>query len=152
MEISSHMQKWRRFDAVRARFDPVGEFELWYWATAAGATALLNAALHATGVTDECRLFPTQVAFVYAGIDGASRWRREVCGNGDLIVLGLPEIAQDVPEALTGAIDAMQRIESFRESHVRGGRDAEPGAVVTVDAAYAVVVARTLDTIGAWQA
>jgi hypothetical protein len=151
MEVSAHLQKWRRFDAVRGRFDPVAEFELWYWATAAGATTLLNAALHVTGVTDETRLFPTQVAFVYAGVDESTRWHREVRASGDLIVLGLPEIAQDVPDALTDAIDAMQRIESFREPYARGIRRVGLDTVSTVDDAYGVVVERTLEAIGAWQ-
>ncbi len=149
MLIEAHVAKWRRFHAVRRRFDPVEEFELWFWATASGATALINAALHATGVTKAVRLFPTQVEHVYAGIDDEMRCLRKLATEGDLIVLDVPPLRGGVPRQLRAAIESMRTIEAFREPLVRGGAVPDLQAVATCERAYAVVVAQTRAALAA---
>ena len=34
MKIASHLEKFDRLAALRARFDPLEDFELWFWTTA----------------------------------------------------------------------------------------------------------------------
>ncbi|MGD9944650.1 MAG: hypothetical protein AB7L76_23695 [Burkholderiaceae bacterium] len=147
MLIEAHVAKWRRFHAIRRRFDPIDEFELWFWATASGATALINAALHATGVTQAARLFPTQIEHVYAGVDEDMRCRRKLAIEGDLIVLGVPPLRGSVPRQLRTAIESMRAIEAFREPLVRGGAVPDLQAVATCERAYAIVVAETRATL-----
>jgi hypothetical protein len=152
MMVEAHLAKWRRFDSVRRRFEPLDEFELWFWATASGATALINAALHATGVTEASRLFPTQVEHIYACVEDRTRWRRKIAAGGDLIVLDQPELAEEIPPELFVAFESMRVIEQFREPIVRGAAVADAKAVLACERAYRVVVAETQSTIGAWQA
>lgn len=152
MLVEAHLAKWRRFHAVRSRFDPVEDFELWFWATASGATALINAALHATGVTEASRLFPTQIVHVYARADDSTRWGLVLAAEGDLIVLGMPALAQEVPPELHVAFDSMRVIERFREPFVRGTASADRKVVKACESAYGVVVVETQSTIGEWQA
>ena len=44
MRIEAHIEKFKRFDALRSRFDPQADFELWYWMTLNAGTAIINAA------------------------------------------------------------------------------------------------------------
>ncbi|MGE0797820.1 MAG: hypothetical protein AB7G13_18555 [Lautropia sp.] len=136
MRIDAHLHKWRRFDAVRQRLHPLREFELWYWATLSGGTALVNAALHAAGVTEENRLFATQVPDVYAVYDSGRDWHAVLGRRCDLIHVGLPEIGAPLPEALQRAFDAMHRIEHYRDPCVRGSLPMTEGVVEECETAY----------------
>ena len=53
MKVEAHVDKFKRFDSLRSRLDPQADFELWYWVTLNAGTAIINAALHAAGVTRE---------------------------------------------------------------------------------------------------
>ena len=72
MKVAGHLEKVKRFDAVRGRLDPGEDFELWFWMTLSAGTNALNAALHRVGATDDGEYFCTQAVDVYLGLDEAS--------------------------------------------------------------------------------
>ncbi|MGE0808558.1 MAG: hypothetical protein AB7L76_23670 [Burkholderiaceae bacterium] len=148
MRIDSHLRKWRRFDACRARFDPLAEFELWYWATLSGGTALINAALHAAGVTEENDLFCTQVAEVYLLADGLLPLRRVVALRSDLIHVGLPEIDAELPDDIEQAFAVMYRIERYRDPCVRSTEPITAELVADCAGSYRALVGAVAQRIG----
>jgi hypothetical protein len=141
MKIEAHMEKWRRFDAARGRFDPAEEFELWYWATLSGGTTIINAALHATGLTDENGYFATQILDVYAVMEDTGKWRHAIGERCDLIHVGMPPVKGPLPPALQRAFSAMDAIEHYRDPCVRGDHPITPEVTTTCDRAYAQIVA-----------
>ena len=60
MDIASHLEKVERFERARATLDPITEFEMWYWMSLSGGTSAVNAALHASKLTDDGDYFCTQ--------------------------------------------------------------------------------------------
>src|SRR5262245_5151333 len=72
MRTEAHIEKFERFDRVRARLNPHADFELWYWMALNAGTAIINAALHAAGITRAHDSFATQIPNIYsvAGPDG----------------------------------------------------------------------------------
>ena len=143
MKISAHVEKWKRFDALRNRFDPAAEFELWYWATLSGGTTIINAALHACGITDENNRFATQIPDVYAVPDGQDRWHHEIGVNCDLIHVGMPEVTKALPAAVQRAFDAMDVIERYRDPCVRGDTEVTAEIIAACEKAYDEIVAAT---------
>jgi hypothetical protein len=147
MRIASHVRKWERFDALRSRFDAEREFELWYWATLSGGTSLINAALHAAGITDENELFATQMPEVYAIHAGPGFWRHVLATRCDLIHVGLPEIADPLPEDIATAFVAMERIEAHRDPCVRADRAVTDAVIGQCDASYREIVDALRDRV-----
>lgn len=141
MKIKAHMEKWRRFDAARARFDPSKEFELWYWATLSGGTTIINAALHASGLTDENGYFATQIPEVYVVMTGVDEWRHALASRCDLIHVGLPPINDPLTPALQRAFDAMDVIEHYRDPCIRSDHPITADVTTACDRAYAEIVA-----------
>lgn len=60
MNVAAHVEKIRKFEALRSRLDPLEDFELWFWAAMNAGTQAVNAALHHAGVTRADDVFPTQ--------------------------------------------------------------------------------------------
>ena len=141
MKIEAHLEKWQRFDRVRARLDPTGEFELWYWATLSGGTTIINAALHASGLTEENRYFATQIPEVYAVMEGADKWRHSIGFRCDLIHVGIPPVEGLLTPALQRAFTAMGVIEHYRDPCIRGNHPITPEVTTACDQAYAEIVA-----------
>jgi hypothetical protein len=141
MNIAEHLEKWRRFDAARARLDPVGDFELWFWAILSAGTAIINAALHTAGLTRENHLFATQIPGVYAVYDGPGAWHHELATECDLIHVGVPELKCPLPPDLDRAFAAMNGIENFRDPCIRSSQPVTPEVVATCASAYSEVVA-----------
>jgi len=140
MNICAHIEKWRRFDNVRSRFDPIGEFEVWYWSTLSGAMAMINAALHACGITKENSRFATQIPDVYAVMDNSGRWHYEIDVQCDLIHVGLPEIGDEIPRSIQNIFDAMHELEIYRDPYVRGLNAVTAQVVSNCDNAYGEIV------------
>jgi hypothetical protein len=122
MRIDAHIEKYRRFDRLRSRLDPHNDFELWYWMSLNAGTAIINAALHAAGVTREHDSFTTQIPDVYsvAGPDG-TRHLEYVFGV-DIIHVGMPKIEAPLPAAIATAFSEMEVIEGFRDPCIREDR------------------------------
>jgi len=141
VKIEAHVEKWRRFDALRARFDPGKEFELWYWTSLSGGTAIINAALHAAGLTDENGYLATQIPEVYVVMDGVDRWRHAIGFRCDLIHVGLPPVEAPLTQALQRAFAAMDVMEHYRDPCIRGDHPITAEVTMACDRAYAEIVA-----------
>lgn len=140
MKISEHVEKWRRFEAVRARLDPMGDFELWFWTVLSGGTAMLNAALHAAGVTRENELFATQIPHVYAVWGGVGGGSQQLASSCDLIHVDVPRLECSLPVDLERAFAAMRVIESFRDPCVRSDKPVTPEVVALCQSSYSEVL------------
>lgn len=135
MKIADHVKKAERFESVRRRLDPVSDFELWFWMGLSAGTALINAALHAVGLTDQNDKFATQVPDVYA-IPDDTGWRPEIAFRCDLIHAGLPVLAAPLPPAIARAFEAMELIECYRDPCVRGDHPITPDLIEQLTVAY----------------
>ncbi|MEO5671087.1 MAG: hypothetical protein ABIR26_10390 [Ramlibacter sp.] len=129
MKISQHMVKWCHFDSARARLDPVADFELWFWATLSGGTALINAALHAGGLTQENELLTTQIPYVYAVWGAGGPNTQQLARDSDLIHVDLPPIDGALPDDLERAFTAMRVIETYRDPCIRSDTPVTPEVV-----------------------
>lgn len=138
MNIAAHMQKYRQFDAARRGLHPLEDFDLWYWAVSSAGTALINAALHALGLTRENRHFATQVPDVYAVADSDAIWHYEIASACDLIHADIPELPS-VPARLKAAFEAMHEIERYRNPCIRGEHPVTPELLHTFEQAYTAV-------------
>ncbi len=140
MKIEAHLEKLRRFEHVRARMDPLRDFELWYWMTLSGGTTVINAALHAAGLTDADRHFATQIPGVYAVARGRDRLRVRLARRKDLIHVGLPPIEGKLPSGLRSAFAAMRRIEAYRDPCIRGERTVTKAVIAHCESDYVRVL------------
>ena len=87
MKQLHHLQKIAKLEALRARLDPLQDFELWFWTGMTAGTHAVNAALHQAGVTVAEDAFATQPGvYLVPQEDGSlaavlpSAWRRAPCG------------------------------------------------------------------------
>jgi hypothetical protein len=147
MKIAEHLAKAARFEALRARLDPVADFELWFWMGLSAGTALINAALHAGGLTDENHRFATQVPDVYAVADGDG-WRPEIAFRCDLIHAGLPALEGVLPPPISRAFEAMEVIEHYRDPCVRGDHPVTAELIVRLATAYEHCAGAAREAIG----
>lgn len=122
MYISGHIAKYRQFDDASKRLDPTDDFELWLWAITSAGTALVNAALHKAGITDENDHFASQIPDVYAVPDRAGGWAYAIGTRCDLIHVGTPAVIVSLPEPIQTACDAMREIDAYRNPCIRGNR------------------------------
>lgn len=136
MDTEAHLEKFARFEKCRLLLDPLEDFELWYWSLLSAGTAIINAALHATGITHEDDSFATQVPDVYAVPDSPSTWHHEIRHLVDLIHVGMPQIDADLPGPLKIAFHEMEAIEQYRDPCVRADRAADTAVVETIAMAY----------------
>jgi hypothetical protein len=148
MKVSAHVEKFRRFDRLRARFDPVAEFELWYWMLLNAGTAIVNAALHRAGLTRAERSFATQVPDVYLVMDEDGAAHHEIVFGVDIIHVGMPSIEQPLPPALAEAFAAMEIIERYRDPCIRADHPVTGAVIEACAAAYARCVAAAAPLAG----
>lgn len=139
MHIASHLQKIAKFEAARARFDPLADFELWFWATMNAGTHALNAALHHAGLTVEEAAFAMQPG-VYLVPHPGGALVAQLREPGDVLHLGRPPIKGPLPGDIQEIAHAMETIEAFRDPCVREGRLATPDIVASCSEAYDAVV------------
>lgn len=130
MNINSHLDKFDRMDRLRARLDPLEDFELWFWTTLTAGTNAWNAGLHMAGLTNEDPVFST-IPGVHLVRQSDGRYARELRGPGDVSHVGWPAIEGEVPEDLRTMEHALEVIERYRDPCVRG--DAPPTAAIVAD-------------------
>jgi hypothetical protein len=147
MRIDGHVEKFRRFDALRGRFDPIEEFELWYWMGLSGGTAIINAALHALDITKEDDSFSTQVPDVYVAMQPDGGWRHQLGFGVDLIHVGLPPIEAPLPEPMQRIFAAMEIIERYRDPCTRGRQAVTAETISDCDQAYRTLVGLAQDIL-----
>jgi hypothetical protein len=149
MRVPSHLEKFRRLDAVLNRLDPVADRELWIWTAMNACTNLLNAALHHCGATRETDSFHTQVSGLYAVPDRARGGLSDALHPpGDVMHFGQPPIAAALPAAIERAGAALQALEDLRERFVRGNEPVPPDAERGWRQSYAVCTAELAAVLG----
>lgn len=134
MLVSSHLDKITRFEAAMARLDPLEDFELWFWSAMVSGTNAVNAALHLANVTPAEPAYPSQPG-VYFVPDGQG-FRPALKELGDVLHVGRPPIKAPVPPDIHRMMEAMGRIEAFRDPCTRGDMDPSPEIVQECDASY----------------
>ena len=135
MRIASHVEKVGRLVDLRKRLDPIEDFELWYWATLTASTNILNASLHATGLTSEERIFSTiPGVHVEPRLDGS--FVRVLRGPGDVSHVGWPPVKGQRPEYLVRIEHEIEIIEKHRDPCVRADREPTAAIVEECDRAF----------------
>jgi hypothetical protein len=149
MRVAAHIEKFRRFDSLRSRSDPQADFELWYWMTLNAGTAIINAALHAAGVTREHDSFATQIPNIYS-VGGTNGKRHlEYVFGVDIIHVGMPKIEKALPPAIATAFSAMEIIEEHRDPCIREDRPITDDVIRACSDAYAKCVAAAKSVVDA---
>ncbi|ABM59515.1 conserved hypothetical protein [Verminephrobacter eiseniae EF01-2] len=120
MQIPGHLNKVVKLNRLRARLDPLDDFELWFWATMMSGTHAVNAALHRCGVTDPVEAYAMQPG-VYLVPQPDGRLVPKFGALGDVLHVGRPVIEAPVPEDVAQMMHAMERIEEHRDPCVREG-------------------------------
>lgn len=139
MHIASHLQKIANLEAARARFDPLADFELWFWASMSAGTHALNAALHHAGLTVEEDAYAMQPG-VYLVPQPGGALVAQLREPGDVLHLGRPPIKGQLPGDIQEMAHAMETIEAFRDPCVREGRPVTPDIVASCRQAYDAMV------------
>jgi hypothetical protein len=134
VNVADHLAKIGKLEALRARLDPMEDFELWFWAGMTAGTHAVNAALHEAGVTRGDDVFPTQPG-VYLVPQGDGSLEPEFHPLGDVLHVGRPKIEATVPGHLTAMMHDMETIERHRDPCVREGRMPTRATVEECDAA-----------------
>lgn len=120
MNVHSHLEKIARLQSLRARLDPLEDFELWFWTGMTAGTHAVNAALHHGGITASDDMYPTQpgVYLVPQPDGGLTAAFRSV---GDVLHVGRPAIEAPLPEDVASMMHLMEMIERYRDPCVREG-------------------------------
>ena len=123
MNTASHLEKIAKLEALRARLDPLEDFELWFWAAMTAGTHAVNAVLHHAGITRDDDVFPTQPGvYLVPQPDGAVRAAFHPLG--DIMHVGRPKVDGPIPEDVANMMREMEIIEHHRDPCVRGEREA----------------------------
>ena len=120
MNVKSHLEKIARLESLRNRFDPLLDFELWFWAGMTAGTHAVNAALHCAGVTKSDDIHPTQPG-VYLVPQPDGSVRTEFRSLGDILHVGRPVIDAAIPEDIESMMHLMETVERYRDPCVREG-------------------------------
>jgi hypothetical protein len=139
MKVLSHFEKIAKLEALRARLDPLADFELWFWAGMNAGTHAVNAALHHAGATRDDDVFPTQPG-VYLVPQPDGSLRPKLHPLGDVLHVGRPKLEAPVPEDIAKMMQAMEIIEHHRDPCVRGEREPTPEIANQCDAALRKVI------------
>jgi hypothetical protein len=134
MHIEAHLLKISRLERSRARLDASADFELWFWGAMQAGTHALNAALHHCGLTAQNRAFAMQPG-VYLVPRPDGRLVPELMEPGDVLHLGRPAIAGELPADVQEMGHAMETIESYRDPCVREGKVATSEIAAECEAA-----------------
>lgn len=121
MNVASHLEKIRKLEALRARLDPLEDFELWFWSAMNAGTHAVNAALHHSRVTRDDDVFPTQPG-VYLIPQPGSELRSAFHPLGDILHVGRPKVEGAVPTDVEMMMHEMELIEHHRDPCIRGER------------------------------
>jgi hypothetical protein len=121
MNVASHLEKIRKLEALRARLDPLEDFELWFWSAMNAGTHAVNAALHHSRVTRDDDVFPTQPG-VYLVPQPGSELRSAFHPLGDILHVGRPKVEGAVPADVKKMMHEMELIEHHRDPCIRGER------------------------------
>lgn len=135
MNVASHVEKIDKLEALRARLDPMEDFELWFWAAMNAGTNAVNAALHEAGVTRPHDVFPTQPG-VYVDREGKPGFH----ALGDVLHVGRPKVEGAVPADIQQMMDKMGIIEHHRDPCIRGEREPTREIAEQCDAALRQVL------------
>lgn len=136
MLIASHLEKIGRFNELRERLDPIEDFELWFWSTMVSGTNAVNAALHHAGITPAENAFPSQPGVYYVPAPDGSGYVPVLKSTGDVLHVGRPPIPGPIPPDIAEMMEAMERIEHFRDPCTRGDMRIDGSIVDTCDTAY----------------
>ncbi|MFL6717082.1 MAG: hypothetical protein ACJ8G3_12040 [Burkholderiaceae bacterium] len=120
MKQLHHLQKIARLEALRARLDPLQDFELWFWTGMTAGTHAVNAALHQAGVTVGEDAFATQPGvYLVPQEDGTLA----PCFRplGDVLHVGRPRVEAPVPVDIVAMMHEMETVESYRDPCLREG-------------------------------
>jgi hypothetical protein len=90
MEIASHIDKIARLDDLRRRLDADDDFEIWFWSTMNAGTNAINAALHATGITEPGDGYPQQPSVYMVAGDAPDTFVAAFRPLGDVLHVGRP--------------------------------------------------------------
>lgn len=134
MLVSSHLEKIDRFEAAMARLDPLDDFELWFWSAMVSGTNAVNAALHLAQVTPAERAYASQPGVYYVP-DGQGH-RPALRAHGDVLHVGRPPIEALLPPDIHRMMEAMEKIETYRDPCTRGDTQPSPQIVAECRAAY----------------
>ncbi|MGF6970339.1 hypothetical protein OKW43_007434 [Paraburkholderia sp. WC7.3g] len=120
MKVASHLEKIRSLEGLRARLEPLDDFELWFWAGMTAGTHAVNAALHHAAVTRDDDVFPTQPGvYLVAQPDGSLKPAFHPLA--DVLHVGRPKVEAAVPEDVAAMMRQMEIIERHRDPCVRDG-------------------------------
>lgn len=119
MNIGAHLDKIARLEALRARLDPLDDFELWFWAAMNAGTHAVNIMLHRYGLTRDDDVFPTQPG-VYLVPQNDGGLQPQYHPLGDILHVGRPKVEGVVPPELADMMAAMEIIEHHRDPSTRG--------------------------------
>lgn len=143
MNLAQHLEKVARYEALMERLDVLRDFELWVWVAMSSGTNVLNAALHATGITSDRACYPVRPnRYMVPGASPAT-WTQEEGPLGDVLHVDVPAIEAAMPAALERACEALRVIEDARDPCVRGAREITPELAASCEAAYRDCVAAT---------
>ena len=96
MNIAAHQAKIDKLEALRARLDPLQDFELWFWSGMTAGTHAVNAALHHAEVTRDDDVFATQPGvYLVPAADGSLKPKFHPLG--DVLHVGRPKIEGGIP-------------------------------------------------------
>ncbi|MEK7864046.1 MAG: hypothetical protein AAB295_12410, partial [Chloroflexota bacterium] len=110
MNVASHLEKIRKLEALRARLDPMEDFELWFWTAMNAGTQAVNAALHDAGVTRTDDVFPTQPG-VYLVPQPDATLKPSFHPLGDILHVGRPKVEGAIPDDIAEMMRKMEVIE-----------------------------------------
>ena len=122
MNVASHLEKIRKLEALRARLDPMEDFELWFWTAMNAGTQAVNAALHDAGVTRTDDVFPTQPG-VYLVPQPDATLKPSFHPLGDILHVGRPKVEGAIPDDIAEMMRKMEVIEHHRDPCIRGERE-----------------------------
>lgn len=135
MQIQAHLDKLTRLEVARTRLRPIEDFELWFWATMLAGTNALNAALHAAGITPAEASYPSQPG-VYQIAQQDGSFAPVLKAAGDVLHAGRPVISQPLPQDIHAMMQAMERIEAYRDPCTRGDMAITHAVVAECQTAY----------------
>lgn len=134
MNVQCHLEKIARLQSLRGRFDPLQDFELWFWTGMTAGTHAVNAALHHAGVTVGADEYATQPGVcLVAQPDGTLRAAFRPLG--DVLHVGRPVIEAPVPDDVASMMHWMEVVEQHRDPCVREGVSPTAAIVDECDAA-----------------
>lgn len=121
MKVASHLEKIRKLEALRARLDPLEDFELWFWSAMNAGTQAVNAALHHAGITRDNDVFPTQPG-VYLVQHPGKGLQPAFHPLGDVLHVGRPKVEGPIPDDVQKMMREIEVIEHHRDPCIRGER------------------------------